>query len=194
MNTTEPGLTHEERAHVIRLLHDSENEFLEIASGLTDARWTWQAAPGRWPVQQTAEHLVLGETAMLAKIAEALDSPPNPDWEEQDARKTRFLGRVLPDRSHKATAPAPLEPHRHWAREETIARYKEGRARTLKFIEEVDRPMKAHSAEHPFPVFNMLNAYQWLLYIPLHNARHNQQIAEASSEALKEEALKEAVR
>jgi hypothetical protein len=40
----------------------------------------------------------------------------------------------------------------------------------------------------------MLNAYQWLLYIPLHNARRNQQIAEALTEALKEEALKEAVR
>src|ERR1039458_5381379 len=90
--------------------------------------------------------------------------------------------------------PRRWTPHRPWAREETIARYKEGRARTLKFIEEVDRPMKAHSAEHPFPVFNMLNAYQWLLYIPLHNARHNQQIAEALTEALKEEALKEAVR
>jgi len=171
-------ITPEERDHVIRLLHDSENEFLELTSGLTDAQWNWQAAPECWSVQQTAEHLVLGEIAMLAKITEALAAPPNPDWEEQDARKTRFLGRVLQDRSRKATAPAPLEPHRHWTREETIVRYKEGRARTVKFIEEVDRPIKAHSAEHPFPVFNMLNAYQWLLYIPLHNARHNQQIAE----------------
>jgi hypothetical protein len=123
---------------------------------------------------------------MLVTITQALASPPNPDWEEQDARKTRFLGRVLPDRSHKATAPPPLEPHHHWTREEAIARFKKGRARTLKFVEEVDRPIKAHSAEHPFPVFNMVNACQWLLYIPLHNARHNQQIAEASSEALKE--------
>jgi hypothetical protein len=61
MHTPEPGLTDEERAHVIRLLHDSENEFLELTSGLTDAQWTWKAAPGRLSVQQTAEHLVLGE-------------------------------------------------------------------------------------------------------------------------------------
>jgi hypothetical protein len=184
MNTPESGLTHDERAHVIRLLHDSENEFLELISGLTDAQWTSKAAPGRWSVQQAAEHLVLGEKAMLAKIAEALANPPNPDWEEQDARKTRFLGRVLPDRGHKATAPAPLEPHHDWTREETIARYKKGRAKTLQFAEEVDRPIKNHSAEHPFPVFNMLNTYQWLLYIPLHNARHNQQIAEALKEVV----------
>jgi hypothetical protein len=186
MNTPEPGLTNEERAHVIRLLQDSESEFLRLTSGLTDAQWTWQAAPGRWSVRQTAEHLVLGETAMLARIEQALAAPPDPGWQEQDARKTAFIGRVLPDRRLKATAPAFLEPHRHWTHEETIARYKKGRARTLRVVEEVEGPMKAHCAEHPFPVFNMLNAYQWLLYIPLHNARHNQQIAEALGEAVGE--------
>ena len=186
MNTPEPGLTpclsDAERAHVVRLLHDSENEFLELASGLSDAQWTFQAAPGRWSVQQIAEHLVLGEAAMLAKMAEALARPPDPDWAEQDERKTRFLGRVLPDRTRKAVAPAQLEPLGHWAREKTVERYKKARARTLQFVAELDRPIKNYSAEHPFPVFNMLNAYQWLLYIPLHNARHNQQIAEALKE------------
>lgn len=182
MNTSESGLTPDERTHVIRLLHDSENEFLELVSSLTDAQWTAQSAPGRWSVQQTAEHLVLAETAMLAKIAEALANPPHPDWREQDLRKTRFLGRVLPDRSRKADAPAPLLPHRGWTRGQTITRYKEGRAQTLRFAQHIDQPLKNHSAEHPFPVFNMLNTYQWLLYIPLHNARHNQQIAEALQE------------
>jgi hypothetical protein len=179
---SEPRVTGEERAHVIRLLHDSGNEFLELISGLTDAQWTARAAAGGWSVQQTAEHIVLGEKAMLAKIEEALANPPDPEWEEQDARKTRFIGRALPDRSHKAIAPAGLEPHRLWTREETIARYKRGRARTLQFAQEVDQPLKDHLAQHPMPVFNMLNAYQWLLYIPLHNVRHNRQIAEALKE------------
>jgi len=177
-----PDLTDHERAHVIQLLRDSENEFLELIAGLTGTQWTRQAAPGRWSVQQTAEHLVLGETAILALIEQALASPPNPDWEAQDVRKTSFLDRVLPDRSRKASAPAPLEPHHHWTLEETIARFRKGRARTLQFAAEVRCPLKAHSAEHPFPVFNMLNAWHWLLYIPLHNARHNRQIAEALKE------------
>jgi len=179
MNT--PELTPEERAHVIELLHTSERDFLELVSGLTDAQWT-QAATGRWSVAHTAEHLVLGETAMLSMIERALAAPPSSDWAEQDARKTAFIGRVLPDRSRKATAPALLEPHHDWTREETVARYKKGRARTLQFIEQVDQPVKDHLAEHPFPVFNMLNAYHWLLYIPLHNVRHNQQIAEVLKE------------
>jgi hypothetical protein len=54
---------------------------------------------------------------------------------------------------------------------------------TLKFIETTDQPLKAHTLDHPFPVFGTLNAYQWLLYIPAHNLRHNKQIAEVMSNA-----------
>ena len=172
-------LTAEERAHVVQLLHDSQTEFLELTSSLSDAQWIAQPAAERWSVEQIAEHLVLGEAAMLGKIAEALAHPPDPDWEAEDARKSKFVERVLPDRSRKATAPPRLHPHHGWTREETIARYREGRAKTLQFVAELDQPLKRHLAEHPFPIFNMLNAYHWLLYIPLHNARHNQQIAEA---------------
>jgi uncharacterized damage-inducible protein DinB len=100
MDTSEQGaaagLTQEERAHVIRLLRESADEFLELISNLTDAQRTRETAPGGWSAQQIAEHLVLGEKAMLGKIKEALASPASLEWEEQDARKTRFLGLVGP--------------------------------------------------------------------------------------------------
>ena len=160
-------------------------EFLSLTRGLTDFEWTFKAAADRWSVQETAEHLVLGEKAMLARVEEALAGPPHPDWEEEDARKTRFLDRVVPDRSRKATAPSspgaasPLDSPggprslsggpRHYA---AVRR-------------EVDAPVKNQLAGTPFPVFDMLNAYQWSLYIPLHNIRHNQQIAEAIKEIVR---------
>jgi hypothetical protein len=109
MNSSEPALTGEERAHVIRLLLESQNEFLNLISSLPDEQWTWKAAPGPWSVQQTAEYLVLGERAMLGMVEQTLAGAPDPDWQEQDARKTKFLGRMLPDRRHMTTAPAPLE-------------------------------------------------------------------------------------
>jgi hypothetical protein len=76
MNSSEPALTGEERAHVIRLLLESQNEFLNLISSLPDEQWTWKAAPGPWSVQQTAEHLVLGERAMLGMVEQALAGAP----------------------------------------------------------------------------------------------------------------------
>jgi hypothetical protein len=46
-------------------------------------------------------------------------------------------------------------------------------------VRETQRPLKAHTAPNPF--FGDLNAHQWLLYIPLHHLRHNQQIAEVKA-------------
>ena len=61
--------------------------------------------------------------------------------------------------------------------------FKESRAKSLKFIETTDLPLKAHTLDHPFPIFGTLNAYQWFIYIPEHNFRHNKQIAEIMSNA-----------
>jgi len=178
ISAAEPTLTKEERDHALQLLVDSQAEFLNLTSGLNESQWNYKPAPDRWSVGETAQHIVLAEGALFSKLEEAITSAPNPDWEAKTAGKTEFIERVMPDRSHKAQAPEPLQPHDHWTREETIAKYKETRARTLKILNDPDAPLKNHTSEHPFPVFGTLNAYQWLIYIPLHNVRHNQQIAE----------------
>ena len=67
------------------------------------------------------------------------------------------------------------------SRADIMTLLKDGRAKSLKFIETTDLPLKAHTLDHPFPVFGTLNAYQWLIYIPLHNMRHDQQIAEVKA-------------
>ena len=43
--------------------------------------------------------------------------------------------------------------------------------------------LKEHTLVHPFPVFGTLNAYQWLIYVPLHTMRHCDQIAEVKATA-----------
>jgi hypothetical protein len=50
-----------------------------------------------------------------------------------------------------------------------IQKFKEARAITLKFAEQTEVPLKAHTLDHPSPLFGTLNGYQWLIYIPLHN-------------------------
>ena len=39
------------------------------------------------------------------------------------------------------------------------------------------------ASRHPFPVFNTPNACDWLIDIPLHNLRHDLQIAEVKAGA-----------
>ena len=181
LQASDGNITAAERAHAVKLLQDSQKEFLSLVDGLTEEQWNYKPGPDRWSVGETAEHIVLAEGGLFGGVERAVAAPPNPDWEAKTRGKTEFLEKVMVDRSHKAQAPEAIVPHGKLTHEEVIQRYKAGRAKTLKFAEETVLPLKEHTADHPFPVFGTLNAYQWLIYIPLHNMRHDQQIAEVKA-------------
>ena len=172
-------LTPEEKAKAIKMLIDSQNEFLSYVEKLSDAQWNARPIPFKWTAGETAEHIALSEGLLFGAMERALAAPVNPDWETKTNGKEKILDNILAARMGKAQAPEPIQPlKRKMSRAEIMTMYKEGRAKTLKFIETTDQPLKAHTLDHPFPVFGTLNAYQWLLYIPAHNFRHNKQIAE----------------
>ena len=129
-------------------------------------------------VGECAEHIVLSEDLLFANVEKAIASPANPDWAVKTKGKTEFLEKVMPNRMGKATAPEAIVPTGTWTKEETIAKFDKARARTRKFTETTEVALMEHTEEHPFPIFNTLNAYQWLIYIPLHNIRHNGQLGD----------------
>lgn len=176
----DPTMTPDERAHVIKLLEDSRAEFLSAVEKVSEVQWKWKAAPDRWSVGETAEHILLAEALLFSKVTQALAAPVNPDWEKATAGKTAFLERVMVDRRNKASAPEAIRPQ-GLSKDEVIRRYKEERGKTIQFAEGTQAALKEHTTEHPFKVFGTLNAYQWLIYIPLHNLRHDQQISEVQS-------------
>ncbi len=175
------NLTPKERADLVQYLQDSRKEFLDSVSALSDAQWRWKPSPERWSVGECAEHIVLSEEMLFASAKRALANPPDPDWEKKTAGKTEILLSVMAQRKGKATAPEEIRPTGKMTRAEIMAKFEENRSQTLKFVEETQLPLKEYISPHPFPIFNPLNAYQWVLYIPLHNMRHDKQIAEVKA-------------
>lgn len=178
---TDPKMTTEERAKLIQWLNESQAETIAAVEKLSDAQWNWKAAPEKWSVAECVEHIMLAEGTLMAQAEKALAAPPNPDWAEKTKGKAEFIERVMVKRQGKAQAPEAIVPTGKLSRAELMKKLREVRAKTLKFAEATQLPLKAHTSEHPFPVFGTLNAYQWVIYIPLHNIRHNQQIAEVKA-------------
>jgi len=179
----EGKMSAEERAKVIKLLNDSQKETLEALETLSDEQLNFRESPGRWSVIEVAEHIMLAESLLFSRIEKCLADKQNPEWEAKTKGKTEFLEKVLLNRQGKAQAPEMLVPSGKISRADLIAKLKESRAKTLKFAQETELPLKAHTADHPFPIFGTLNGYNWLIYIPLHNMRHNMQIAEVKANA-----------
>lgn len=168
-------MTEAERSEVIELLLKSEQEMLQAIDGLTDQQWTFKPAPERWSVGEVVEHIVLADALLFDTAVKALDRQLDEGWNTTLA-KTDVLRKALPDRSRRVDAPAAIKPQQAMTRAALVSRFKEQRAKALAFVRATDKPLKAHTAPNPF--FGSLNAHQWLLYIPLHHVRHNQQIAE----------------
>jgi hypothetical protein len=181
--SSDPRLTADERTNAIKLLKESEKEFLGLVENLTDEQWNFKPSLFKWSVGQTAEHIALAEGLLFGVVQQSLASKPNPDWETKTTGKEQVLEKVLASRMGRAKAPGQIQPmNKKMTRTEIMTMFREGRARSLKFIETTDASFKDHTFDNPFPVFGTLNAYQWFLYIPQHNFRHNKQIVEIKSD------------
>jgi hypothetical protein len=171
-------MTQEERSKVLTYLEDSRKEFLAAIDGVTEEQWKWKPAPERWSVGETAEHIVLAEALLFANVRKAISSPANPAWEEKTKGKTEFIERVMAPRLGKATAPEPIVPSGKMTQAQVRETFLKQREEIEKFARETQVALKEYTVDHPFPVFGTLNAYQWLIYAPLHTERHDKQIAE----------------
>ncbi|HEY7914206.1 MAG TPA: DinB family protein [Blastocatellia bacterium] len=178
---SDPRMTDEERAKVLKLLQDSQKEYLDAIESISEAQWSYKPSPFRWSIGEVAEHIMLTEMALFRAVEGTLSRPANPDWEKKTAGKAVFIERVMPNRTNRAQAPIEVRPTGKLTRDDVIKRFKEHRTKVIAFARTTDKPLKSHTSEHPFPVFNTLSAYDWLLYVPLHTVRHNKQIAEVKA-------------
>ena len=176
-------MTAEERAKVLHWLDESRQEFHAAIDGVTEEQWKWKPSPERWSVGETAEHIVLAEAMLFDNVKKAVASPANPAWEQQTKGKTEFIVQVMAPRLGKAQAPEPIVPRNGMTQAQVLERFDRQRIEIVSFASDTDAALKEHTAEHPFPVFGTLNAYQWLIYAPLHTERHDKQIAEVKATA-----------
>ena len=173
-------MSKEDRAKVLKLMQDSHKETLDLLKGLSDAQWNYKPSPDKWSVGEVAEHIWLAEGLLFAAMENALKTPENPNWEEQTKGKNERVVNILTNRTGKAQAPETIKPTGK-TRAEIMKGLAEARDKSVKFAKETKAAMNSHTLDHPFKVFGTLSAYQWLIYIPAHNLRHNQQIAEVKA-------------
>ena len=176
-----PHISPEERAQVLDWLAESHQQLVAAMDGLSNAQWTWKPGPEQWSVGETAEHVVLAEARLFDFVRKALAEPPNPDWEQQTKGKTELLIRVMPTRQGKAVAPQSIVPKEALSGAQVKERFEKQRVEIVRFAGETQVALKQHTVAHPFPIFGVLDAYQWLIYIPLHTMRHQRQIAEVKA-------------
>jgi uncharacterized damage-inducible protein DinB len=177
------ALNDAERAFLIEQMEMSKKAFLASISGISEAQWTFKPAPNVWSVQECAEHIVLSETFISGLAQQLMKTPAVDRPEKSNAEFDHQLATMIQDRSHKATAPEPIDPAGRASTltpEGAAKAFSEKRAQNEEYVKTTSDELRTHVG--PGPVGPM-DAYQVLVLMATHTARHTAQIKEVQANA-----------
>jgi hypothetical protein len=174
------ALTQAERDYAVKYLQETRQKFLDSVDGLSEAQWKYKPAADRWSVAEVAEHIALSETLILQLVTDRLlKTPPAPRGE--GAATDEAVIKVVTDRSSKAQAPEVLKPVGKWATREALVKdFGASRDKTIAYVKETADNLRSHSMPHP--ALKSIDAYQWIILLSAHSARHTAQIEEVKAD------------
>ena len=168
-----------ERAYLIEQLQQSRKAMLASIDGLTEAQWTFKPAPNVWSVQECAEHIVLSESYIFDGAQQVLKTPSVERSEKSNSDVDHTLVARVQDRSQKATAPESLVPGRKFATPSDASKaFMTAREKTIAYVKSTQDDLRTHAGPGPA---GPMDAYQFLLLLSAHSARHTAQIREVEA-------------
>jgi hypothetical protein len=174
-------LTQAEKEHALQYLESTKKDVLDATKGLSEAQWNFKAGPDRWSVAQVMEHIAAAEdfirvNLVQEKVMTLPAGTPGRDVKKIDAA----VEAMIPDRSHKAQAPAPLVPNNRFGSPEgSLKHFLESRESTEQFLRST-AGLRDHVMDDG-PVGKM-DGYEFILFIAAHSERHVKQINEVKAD------------
>jgi hypothetical protein len=130
-------------------------------------------------VKECAEHIILAEDYIFGASQQILKSPVVDRPERSNAQVDHMLVAGVQDRSQKATAPEPIVPAGKFATPQEAAReFTKRRDHSIEYVKTTQDDLRVHVADGPA---GKMDAYQFLLLMASHSARHTAQIREVEA-------------
>jgi len=166
-----------DRDQAIKQFSETQENFLRALKGLSVAQLNFKPNENSWSVGQTAEHIVLSETAILQGfIKKAMKTPLNANpkvFRVNDVAVTL----AITNRLKKFNAPQMIQPtQQSKAVGDLISGFKKAREANLTVIKTTKVDLRNHFM--PNPLMGTIDVYQWFLFLNGHTERHLAQIAE----------------
>jgi hypothetical protein len=168
--------------YLLDYMKQTKQDFLKSIKGLSKEQWNFKAAPDRWSVAETAEHITLAEDFISKNIKDGVMKAPATDEQKEKVKgKEEAIIKGVTDRSQKFKAPEPIQPSGKFADAKAIEKaFKEKRDGNIQWAKATPvAELRNHIA--PSPAGEM-DAYEWLLFMSAHTRRHTLQIEEVKAD------------
>ncbi len=173
------SLTQAERDKGVQYLQQTRDGVVAAVKGLSDAQMKFKSAPDRWSVGETLEHIALAEELNYQNLTEKVMTAPAGPVDRDVTKIDAGILSMVPDRSHKAQAPAPLVPTSRWTSAEALDHFLKTREKIIALMQS-GQDLRMHVTESPFG--QPFDAYEWMLFVAAHSERHTKQILEVKAD------------
>ena len=173
-------ITKTEKLALLQHTREVHEGLEKLICNLTPAQWTRRRTPHEWSPAEIVEHTLLAEDGILDGVTRHLHDQPSDLWQEQTGRKDLIIRRYLPN---LGKAQANLRTSTFSGLDQRdVQDALFARLQSLGELLEIgcELPLKAVVWDNER--FGSLNAYQWLLYLPLHSERHLNQLLRFTSD------------
>jgi DinB superfamily len=154
-------------------LNAGRGELLGAVEGLTDEQAAVKPAGGGWSALECVEHVAAAETLLLRRLKTQSVVVP----EELSRDREAALYARLASRGKKVEAPEFVRPTGRFATlGEAVGAFLDARERTVEWLKKCDFDLRLRAVEHP--LLGQASAYEFILIMAAHPARHARQILE----------------
>ena len=161
-----------DRDELMATLNAGRGELLAAVEGMTDEQAAVKPAGGGWSALECVEHVAAAETLMYRRLKQSVAVE-----EELGREREAVLYARLAARGRKVEAPQLTHPKGRYATlGEAVGAFLDARAHTVKWLDKCDFDLRRRATEHP--VLGPASAYELILIMAAHPARHARQILE----------------
>jgi hypothetical protein len=174
------NLSRAEIKSAVSYLQKTKAGVLTATKGLSAAQWNFKPATNRWSVAEVTEHIAAAEDLLMNMVTEQVMKAPARTNAVDVKAMDDFVLTAIPDRSHKVSAPEPLQPsNRFGSPKDSLKHFAASRAKTIAFVKKT-KDLRQHATASPMG--KDLDAYEWVLLIAAHTERHTKQITEVMAD------------
>jgi len=166
-----------EQTAALNYFLQTQYDVRQQVSGLTKAHLDFQPSADQWSISQCLEHIILTEQMIFDMIRENMKQPANPERQAEIAHSDEDIVRMVTDRSEKYKAPDILVPAGKYQDAESALNDLEAQRTVIHdFIRSTPvEELRNHISASPS---GLSDAYQSLMFLAGHTARHTLQIQE----------------
>ncbi len=166
-----------DKEFLVNYIQETTNNLLKNIRGLSEAQLQFKPTPESWSISQCVEHIIATEIMLLDMSKATLQGPENPERKSEVTTKDEDMISGMQDRTQKFKAPEMLVKKGKFTDSETaLQEFMETRQTLVDLVNSISlEDMRNRISDSPA---GAIDAYQSLLFIAGHCARHTLQIEE----------------